>query len=139
VQTQKCSTSYRLAIFERLVAELYRDHGWEVQLTAFSRDGGYDLVALHRIGPQEIKVLVEVKRFSPQRPVSVGLVRSLYGTRTLRHASQVVLATSSHVSAYAKQEFRDAIPHELSFIERDQLLEWCSAAGGYPTMGFGRR
>jgi hypothetical protein len=123
--------------FERLVAEMYRDHGWDVELTAASRDGGYDLVALRRVEPQEIRVLVEVKRYDPRRPVGVSLIRSLYATRTIQKASQVVLATSSYVSRYAKTEFRTAIPHELSFIERDELLEWC-AKHSLSTFGFSR-
>jgi hypothetical protein len=125
--------------FEHLVAEMYRDYGWEVELTASTRDGGYDLIALKQCAPHAFRVLVEVKRYHPGRAVGVGIVRGLYGTRHLHHASQVVLATSSHVSRDAKTEFRAAIPHELSFVERDAILEWCRNAGGYPLGGFSDR
>ena len=111
--------------FEKLVAEFFRSHGWNVELTARTRDGGYDIIAVRRSIPTNIKVLVEAKRFKPDRPVGINLVRALYGVRSIRTASQVVLATSSYVSRPAKREFSRVIPWELDFIERDKILNWC--------------
>jgi hypothetical protein len=116
-------------MFEELVAEIFRDHGWEVDLTARTRDGGFDIVAIRRSLPTNLKVLVEAKRYSPDRTVGVDVVRSLYGIRTLRAASQVVLATSTTVSADAKKEFSRVIPWELDFLERDKILQWCRQSG----------
>lgn len=111
--------------FEMLVAEMFRSHGWEVEVTAQSRDGGFDILAMRRRDPTNIRILVEAKRWSPNRPVGVSIVRSLYGLRASQSFSQVVLATSSYVSQPAKQEFMKVVPWELDFIERDAILRWC--------------
>lgn len=111
--------------FELLVAEMFHSYGWEVEVTAQSRDGGFDIIAMRRQFPNNIRVLVEAKRWSPNRPVGVSIVRSLYGLRASQSFSQVVLATSSYVSQPAKQEFMKVVPWELDFIERDAILRWC--------------
>jgi restriction endonuclease len=111
--------------FEMLVAEIFKSHGWDVDLTAQTRDGGYDIIAVKRVIPTKMRVLVEAKRWSPNRTVGVQVVRSLYGLRAVHSFSQVVLATSTYVSSVAKKEFQRVIPWELDFIERDAILDWC--------------
>jgi hypothetical protein len=113
--------------FEELVAEIYRDHGWDVELTAQTRDGGFDIVAVRRSVPSNLRILIEAKRYDPNRLVSVGIVRSLYGIRQVQRASQVVLATTSYVSREAKRQFSSVIPWELDLLERDKILHWCSS------------
>jgi restriction system protein len=119
------------------VAEIFRDHGWNVELTARTRDGGYDVIAIRSSFPTNIKALVQAKRYAPGRVVGVDIVRSLYGVRTLRSVSQVVLATTTTVSADAKREFSRVIPWELDLLERDKILDWCrreklSLSGSFP-------
>ena len=63
--------------FRALVAEMYRDYGWEVELTGSTRDGGYDLIALKQCAPHEFRILVEVKRYNPGRAVGVGIIPSV--------------------------------------------------------------
>lgn len=115
--------------FELLVAEIFRSHGWDVDLTSRTVDGGYDVIAVRRAAPTDLRVLVEAKRWAPDRPVGVGVVRSLYGVRAANSASQVVLATSSYVTAAAKQEFAKVVPWELDFLERQRILDWCISHG----------
>jgi HJR/Mrr/RecB family endonuclease len=112
-------------VFERLIAELFASRGWDVELTARTRDGGYDILGIRHNQPTSQRIPVEAKRFSPDRPVGVALVRALYGVRTVRNATQVVLATSSHVSKDAKREFVRAIPWELDLLERERIFSWC--------------
>lgn len=115
-------------LFEHLVAEIFRDHGWQVELTARTRDGGYDIIGVQRALPSSMKVLIEAKRYSPGRAVGVGAVRALYGVKTIHAVSQVILATSSFVSGPAKKQFSRVIPWELDFLERDKILSWCSSS-----------
>jgi hypothetical protein len=112
-------------VFEKLVAEIFRSHGWHVELTARTRDHGFDVIAVRSDQPHCSRVLVEAKRFNPDRPVGVHVVRALYAVKTLNAVSQVVLATSSRVSTPAKVEFARVIPWELDFMERDAILRWC--------------
>lgn len=111
--------------FEMLVAEIFKSYGWSVDLTAQTRDGGYDIIAVKRMLPTELRVLVEAKRWAPNKSVGVQVVRSLYGLRAVHSFSQVILATSTYVSKVAKKEFQRVIPWELDFIERDAILTWC--------------
>jgi hypothetical protein len=112
--------------FEKLIAAMFRNHGLFVELTAQTRDGGYDIVAASAPSLSEEPILVEVKHFAPHRPVGVGLVRALYGVKALHGASKAILATSSYVSPDAKREFTRVIPWEVDFKERSEILAWCS-------------
>jgi restriction system protein len=111
--------------FEELIAALFKNHGFDVHLTAATRDGGYDIVAVSHSALSTETALVEVKHFAPNRPVSVGIVRALYGVKRLHDASKAILATSSYVSRDARHEFARVIPWEIDFIERNDILEWC--------------
>jgi hypothetical protein len=121
--------------FEELIAELFRDQGWEVELTARTRDGGYDIIGVKRVFPTSFRVLVEAKRYRPDKPVKVGIVRSLYGLKHLHTVNQVILATTSWISRYAKAEFAQVIPWELDFLERSKILDWCSRYCDIPRFG----
>jgi HJR/Mrr/RecB family endonuclease len=117
--------------FEEMIAEMFASFGFEVDLTAPTRDGGCDIIALRRLGPVSTCLLVEAKRYHPANKIPPKEIRALIGTRDIRRASQVVLATSSWVSSNAKKEFLAYIPHVLSIIERDKILEWCNS---YPNV-----
>jgi hypothetical protein len=110
--------------FEELVAALFKNHGFDVELTGQTRDGGYDIVAASNTRLEKETTLIEVKHFAPCRPVGVGIVRALYGVKHLRSASKAMLVTSSYVSRDAHREFSRVIPWEMELIERDKLLEW---------------
>lgn len=88
--------------FEYLVAYLLENHGYEVTLTQKSRDGGVDIFALHKDDLGNFLTLVECKKFAPNRPVGVGVVRSLYGVLNVLNASHGVIATTSTFTAGAK-------------------------------------
>lgn len=119
--------------FEKLVAEIFRSCGWHVELTATTRDGGYDIIAVRSLAPTSVRLLVEAKRFAPDRPVGVNIIRALYGIKAANAVSQVVLATTSHVSRDARKEFAHVVPWELDFLERDAILSWCR---NYGTVNF---
>lgn len=112
--------------FEYLAGEIFRSYGWVVDFTARTRDGGYDIIATRGSQPSDLCVLVQAKRYAPNRLVGVDIVRSLYGLRSLYSVSQVVLVTSSYLTKDAKKEFTRVMPWELDFIERDRILQWCA-------------
>ena len=71
--------------------------------------------------------LIEIKHFAPNRPVGVGIVRTLYGVKHLQQASKALLVTSSYLSPDAKREFSRVIPWELELIERSKVLDGCKS------------
>lgn len=87
------------AAFERLVAELFRERGYELSETAPTRDAGVDIVVR---APEDGQILlVEVKKLSKQSRVSVEAVRNLLGTVSLATGAIGVLVSTSGFTAAA--------------------------------------
>ena len=115
--------------FEELVAEIWSRLGYEVELTAQTRDGGRDIIAIRR-AEARIKVLIECKRFTLPHKVSVDIVRALLGVKMHEGASTAILATTSSVSRDA-QKFVDAHEWELEARDHKGVMEWIRAARGF--------
>lgn len=81
-----------------------------MELTKQTRDGGADIIAVRDDMGSHLKMLIEAKRYGPDKPVGVGMVRELYAVRQLRHASKAVLATTSYFSKDAYSEFESVMP-----------------------------
>lgn len=122
---------YRLSPrdFEKVIAELFRDKGWKVELTKQTRDGGSDIIAVRSDMGAHIQMLIEAKRYGPDKTIGVGIVRQLYAVRQLRHASKAILATTSHFSPDVFREFASVIPWELELSDYNEILKWLNAYG----------
>lgn len=112
--------------FEELVAELLASFGWRVELTRATKDGGYDIFGIHRdVSGLESAWLVECKKFRPDRPVGVELVRSFWAVKTDLNVPNGLIATTSHFTTGAKQ-FKTS-RWDLSFRDLEAVLEWVNA------------
>lgn len=82
--------------FERLIAEIFALKGFEVELTAQTRDGGKDIIAFYRdqLGFRT-KYIVECKRYAWNNPVDISIVQRLEGVRHSLDAHKGILATTS--------------------------------------------
>jgi hypothetical protein len=109
---------------EELVADLLLNEGWEVELTAKTRDGGYDLFAV-RLGsgsePPSTWV-VECKRYRPERKVGLELVRAVYGTEPVRAGANAMIATTSAFTAGALAY--KASRYDLELRDYNDLVDW---------------
>jgi hypothetical protein len=86
--------------FERLVAELFKERGYEVEVPSSSHEIGADFI-LKAKDEQEL-VVVEVKKLSRQSRVSVETVRQLLGAVTgVAGASLGMLVSTSGFTAAA--------------------------------------
>lgn len=108
--------------FEELVAELFSGFGYDVELTARTKDGGKDVVAV-KSRPFHQRFLIECKRPEPGNPVTVAQVRQLLGVKTHEKASKAILATTTHFSS-AAQLFMCEHRWELEGKDFEGLLEW---------------
>jgi restriction endonuclease len=54
--------------FEELVAELWRRLGYEIELTAKTKDNGRDIIAVRKV-EASVRFLIECKRYSPSNKV----------------------------------------------------------------------
>ena len=109
--------------FEEFIAELFASFGYQVQLTARTRDGGRDLVAVRSEHGLLSKLLVECKRFARDRPVGISYVRELYAVKTLERATKAILATTSTFSRDARTLERQLI-YELELKDFGAVTEW---------------
>ena len=89
------------------MAELFFGFGYDVELTAKTRDGGRDIIAIKR-AEANVKYLIECKRPDPGGYVGVRPVRELYGMKTHEGATKAILATTAYFSQDAMPFFRRA-------------------------------
>jgi hypothetical protein len=116
--------------FEELVAELFRDFGYDVVLTPKSKDGGLDIRVMRKESVGTLLYLIECKRYAQEKPVGVDIVRGLYGVATSERASGGLIVTTSHFTRGAK-EFADKNRYQLSLRDYKDLLNWLKE---YPTL-----
>lgn len=92
--------------FERLVSELYRAIGDSSEVTQASRDGGVDVIVNQQDGS---KLVVQVKRYTPDNSVGKPTVQQMVGVREEYNADVAVIVTTSSFSEPAvKLEEQDA-------------------------------
>ncbi|WP_245266841.1 restriction endonuclease [Mesorhizobium sp. LNHC252B00] len=63
--------------FDELATELFQRQGYTI--TPQTRDGGKDLYLAKADSFGSFLYIVECKRYAPDNPVDVGVVRALYG------------------------------------------------------------
>jgi HJR/Mrr/RecB family endonuclease len=108
--------------FELLVGDVFKNQGFQVEVTRSSKDGGYDLILLNDSSYQTI---VEVKCYKQR--VGVELVRQLRGVQLRENAKSAVLVTASSFTRGAVLEAKAATPNEYGFelqlIDANDILK----------------
>lgn len=107
--------------FEEMVAQVFRNQGYEVRVTQATRDGGCDIIATHNIGGLPYMVLIECKKYNEKNKVGVSLVRSLLGVQTDQRANKAVLVTSSTFTKDAR-DFAARQQQLITLLDYDDLL-----------------
>jgi hypothetical protein len=109
--------------FEELVADILRDLGCDVKLTKATRDGGVDMYAdvRHEVG--KFLLLVECKRWAPNRPVGIEVVQRLYGIQQATQANKSMVVTTSRFTAPAIREAQ-RYEHQMELRDYDSLKQW---------------
>jgi hypothetical protein len=109
--------------FEELIAEIFSNQGFEVELTRRTDDGGRDVIAISNRLNIRARYIVECKRYAPDRKVSVQLVRSLLGVKISENANKAILATTSSFTKAAKEFSRNNLWH-LDLKAYDDIMGW---------------
>ncbi len=109
--------------FEELVAELLTREGYTTTLTPQSKDGGFDILALVTTVLGQHLYLVECKRYAPDNPVGVSLVRSLYGIVQKRQATAGVVVTTSRFTQGALR-FQEELNYQMALRDYQDLRGW---------------
>lgn len=106
--------------FEELIADMFKNQGYEVTLTPQSKDGGMDIIAVQRDGIGTIMVIIECKRYAAGNKVGVEIARGLYGVVEQRRATRGIIATTSFFTRGAV-DFRNTLPHRIGLADFDVL------------------
>jgi HJR/Mrr/RecB family endonuclease len=108
--------------FEVLIRECLEKVGFDVELTAQTRDGGCDLIAVNS-DPLGLKTIyaIEAKHFKT-RKVGVGVVRQLNTVRQKLGAHHGIVITSSFFSRDAVTE--NSRYYGLHLKDYDDLMVW---------------
>lgn len=107
--------------FEEAIAKLYEAHGYSVELTSYSRDGGIDLYA-RRVSPlgSGVCLLVQCKHM-PSGTVGAPVVQQLLGAiHANRESTGGAIVTSGNVSHDAREL---AQGNNISLIEGTSLID----------------
>lgn len=113
--------------FEELIASVFRQSGFEVELTPETRDGGIDIIAVQKSGFAGSSLhLIECKRYLPHNTVGIGIVQRLLGVVEQHRATKGIVVTTSSFT-------RDAIvvaesaKHRLVLNEYSKVAAWLAA------------
>lgn len=110
--------------FEKIVAELLYNQGFEVELTKQTRDNGYDILALKYIdGFSPIKYLVECKRYDLKRKIGVEIIRSFKEVIATEQANRGIIVTSSYFTMDAIKKQKET-PYLLEYKDKDAVINW---------------
>ena len=109
--------------FEEFIAELFAGFGYHVQLTARTRDGGRDVIAVRSDRGILSKLLIECKHFAPTRTVGLSYVRELYAIKTIEKATKAILATTSYFSRDARL-LESQLVYELELKDYEAIVSW---------------
>ena len=131
---------YKLAPrdFERLIAEILRERGFDVYLTKETRDGGRDILAYSKmpIGPSSL-IVVECKRWRIERKIEPDLVRSfLFTIRDQDRATRGMIVTTASFTSGARA-LQDKYKYILSLHDHAELKEWLQQYGNYEQISAG--
>lgn len=110
--------------FEELVAAVFRQTGFDVELTPETRDGGIDIIAVRKdslLG--EGLHLIECKRYIPGNTVGIGVVQRLLGVVEQHRATKGIIVTTATFTRDALEVAQSA-RHRLTLNEYSKVAEW---------------
>src|SRR5260370_11198462 len=99
--------------------------GFEVELTARTRDGGVDIIAVHKdaLGIRT-RYVAECKKWASKRKVSIELVRAFYGAKEIHQADQAVYVTTASFTQDAWRLCETGQLRNMTLIDFERLQEW---------------
>ncbi len=110
--------------FEKIIAELLFNKGFQVELTKQTRDNGYDILALKYIDNfSPIKYLVECKKYNEKNKVGVEIVRSFKEVISTEQANKGIIVTTSYFTIDAIKKQKET-PFLLDYKNKDDVISW---------------
>ena len=113
--------------FEELIASVFRQNGFDVELTPETRDGGIDIIAVRKdelVGKG--LHLIECKRYLPHNTVGIGVVQRLLGVVEQHRATKGIVVTTSSFTRDA-HVVAESAKHRLDLSEYTKVATWLAA------------
>lgn len=111
-------------VFEQLVARVLERFGFSVELTARTRDGGVDIFAVQtNLAGIPTRYIVECKRWT-RKPISVELVRALYGVKNSLSVDHAIFVTTSRFTRAVWKETERNAYRNLHLVDFELLAKW---------------
>lgn len=117
--------------FEKIIAELFKELGYEVELTKQTRDGGVDIYIAEKTDLGKFLFLVECKHYAPNRPVGIEVIRNMYGVLGMnkRKPTGGIIATTSHFAKGVREEIVELnLEHRISLHDFEYISELLAKA-----------
>jgi len=113
-------------VYEQTVASVFRDIGYEAEATAYSNDGGIDIV----LRSAHERIAVQVKR--RQRSVEVEQIRSFLGALQLAGFTRGIFVSASKFQRGAIQAAEAAcrLLTPIELVDADRFLDMLGVAQG---------
>ncbi|RZJ90598.1 MAG: restriction endonuclease, partial [Chryseobacterium sp.] len=109
--------------FEELVASIFSDLGFDIELTGATRDGGRDIIASIRNAVTNFLVYVECKKYAPDNKVDVGIIRKIAGVHYIKKPSKSIVVTTSFFTKDALEEAK-RIENQLELKDFNDIQAW---------------
>jgi len=111
--------------FESFIGKIFQAFGFNVELTAQTRDGGTDLICLKKDLNIPFKMAIETKKYSPDKPIGVGLVRNFVGSNVITNANKLLfVTTSSYTKDARKYANSNMLTNLLELKEFPDIIKW---------------
>ena len=110
--------------FEEMIANLFMELGYTVELTQRTRDGGKDIFVAQKNDIGSFLFFVECKKYAPNRPVGIDVVRNLYGVIGMENqrATGGIIATTSRFTKGVKKEIiTSRLEHRISLHDYEYI------------------
>jgi HJR/Mrr/RecB family endonuclease len=111
--------------FEKIITEVFRGFGFQVELTQQTRDGGVDIIAFSKdLLGIKTKYVIECKRYAANRPIRVHMVRAFYTVKAQKRADHAIYATTSYFTRDAEKLSLDPEISNLHLRDFNQIKKW---------------
>jgi len=108
--------------FECLIAEIYEEMGYEVELTKQTHDNGIDIIAKNMgIAKKEI-ILIQCKKY--REKITVKDIRELIGVTEINNATKGVFCTTSDYTVSAKKMLKKY--NRLEMLNGKEIVRLCN-------------
>ena len=115
--------------FEEIIAEIFDSLGYHIELTARTRDGGRDILAIQKNVDFFVKLIIECKRFGRDKKVGLSFVQRLLGVKIAERANKALLVTTAFFTTPAKK-FESEHFWDLELKDYTTVLNWVNAYTG---------